>query len=211
MRGKLRCPPTLRRLLKLRKVNPCLTGVGNNPLTITKPSRRAVSRMPKARRSRLSLTRRVGWATLPLCPPSLTYAKILCLALMFSFAYTNTVRFRGHSIYIIPTTRLLFRKSARYCFDITFPYCTIRNRPRHNKNPRRFSSSAADSFTYTLSLIPSLARNDFMHLFRRELWPSVIRIQAVYLLLHVGQSAYSRSPTRPRPAGAPPSGRPAAP
>ena len=53
--------------LKLRKVNPCLTGVGNNPLTITKPSRRAVSRMPKARRSRLSLTRCAGWATLPLC------------------------------------------------------------------------------------------------------------------------------------------------
>ena len=40
MRGKLRCPPTLRRLPMLRKVNPCLTGVGNNPLTITKPSRR---------------------------------------------------------------------------------------------------------------------------------------------------------------------------
>ena len=42
---------------------PCLTGVGNNPLTITKPSQRAVSRMPKARRSRLSLIRRAGWAT----------------------------------------------------------------------------------------------------------------------------------------------------
>ena len=42
---------------------PCLTGVGNNPLTIKKPSRRAVSRMPKARRSRLSLTRCAGWAT----------------------------------------------------------------------------------------------------------------------------------------------------
>ena len=44
---------------------PCLTGVGNNPLTITKPSQRAVSRMPKARRSRLSLTRCAGWATFP--------------------------------------------------------------------------------------------------------------------------------------------------
>ena len=43
---------------------PCLTGVGNNPLTITKPSRRAVSRVPKARRSRLSLTRCAGGATL---------------------------------------------------------------------------------------------------------------------------------------------------
>ena len=42
---------------------PCLTGVGNNPLTIKKPSQRAVSRMPKARRSRLSLTRCAGWAT----------------------------------------------------------------------------------------------------------------------------------------------------
>ena len=64
--AKLGCHPMLRRQPKLRKVNPCLTGVGNNPLTITKPSRRAVSRMPKARRSRLSLTRCAGWATLPL-------------------------------------------------------------------------------------------------------------------------------------------------
>ena len=44
---------------------PCLTGVGNNPLTVTKHSQRAASRMPKARRSRLSLTRRAGCATLP--------------------------------------------------------------------------------------------------------------------------------------------------
>ena len=66
-RAKLGCHPMLRRQPKLRKVNPCLTGVGNNPLTITKPSRRAVSRMPKARRSRLSLTRCAGWATFPLC------------------------------------------------------------------------------------------------------------------------------------------------
>ena len=43
---------------------PCLTGVGNNPLIVIKPSRRAVSRMPKARRSRLSLTRCAGGATL---------------------------------------------------------------------------------------------------------------------------------------------------
>ena len=42
---------------------PCLTGVGNNPLTIPKHSRRTVSRMPNARRSRLSLTRRAGCAT----------------------------------------------------------------------------------------------------------------------------------------------------
>ena len=45
---------------------PCLTGVGNNPLTIPKHSRRAVSRMPKARRSRSSLIRCAGCATLPL-------------------------------------------------------------------------------------------------------------------------------------------------
>ena len=45
---------------------PCSTGVGNNPLTIKQPSRRAVSRMPKARRSRLSLTRGAGWATFSL-------------------------------------------------------------------------------------------------------------------------------------------------
>ena len=44
---------------------PCLTGVGNNPLTVTKHGQRAASRMPKARRSRLSLTRRAGCATLP--------------------------------------------------------------------------------------------------------------------------------------------------
>ena len=47
---------------------PCSAGVGNNPLTIPKHSRRAVSRMPKARRSRLSLTRCAGCAILPLYP-----------------------------------------------------------------------------------------------------------------------------------------------
>ena len=47
---------------------PCSTGVGNNPLTIKKPSQRTVSRMPKARRSRLSLTRCVGWATFHTAP-----------------------------------------------------------------------------------------------------------------------------------------------
>ena len=46
---------------------PCSTGVGNNPLTITKHSQRAVSRMPKARRSRLSLTQCAGGAAFPLC------------------------------------------------------------------------------------------------------------------------------------------------
>ena len=45
---------------------PCSTGVGNNPLTVTKPSQCTVSRMPQARRSRLSLTRCADWATLPL-------------------------------------------------------------------------------------------------------------------------------------------------
>ena len=47
---------------------PCSAGVGNNPLTIPKHSRRAVSRMPKARRSRLSLTRCAGWATFHAAP-----------------------------------------------------------------------------------------------------------------------------------------------
>ena len=46
---------------------PCSTEVGNNPLTIPEHSRRAVSRMPKARRSRLSLTRCAGWATFAAC------------------------------------------------------------------------------------------------------------------------------------------------
>ena len=44
---------------------PCLTGVGNNPLIVIKHHQCAVSRMPQARRSRLSLTRCAGWATLP--------------------------------------------------------------------------------------------------------------------------------------------------
>ena len=43
---------------------PCLTGVGNNPLIVIKHHQCAVSRMPKARRSRLSLTRCAGGATL---------------------------------------------------------------------------------------------------------------------------------------------------
>ena len=63
--AKFRCPPMLRRPPKLQRVNPCSTGVGNNPLTIPEHSRRAVSRMPKARRSRLSLTRCAICATFP--------------------------------------------------------------------------------------------------------------------------------------------------
>ena len=55
---------------------PCSTGVGNNPLTITKPSRCAVSRMPKARRSRLSLTRRAGWATFYAYPLATHFERI---------------------------------------------------------------------------------------------------------------------------------------
>ena len=51
---------------------PCSTGVGNNPLTIPEHSQRAVSRMPKARRSRLSLTRCAGCATLPRYTKALT-------------------------------------------------------------------------------------------------------------------------------------------
>ena len=43
---------------------PCLTGVGNNPLIVIKHHQCAVSRMPQARRSRLSLTRCAGGATL---------------------------------------------------------------------------------------------------------------------------------------------------
>ena len=43
---------------------PCLTGVGNNPLIVIKHHQCAVSRMPQARRSRLSLTRCAGGAAL---------------------------------------------------------------------------------------------------------------------------------------------------
>ena len=64
-------PPT-----QTPQCQPCLTGVGDNPLTITKHSQHTVSRMPKARRSRLSLTRRAGCATFlcrfkPLFPSSI--------------------------------------------------------------------------------------------------------------------------------------------
>ena len=75
--AKFRCPLTLCRPPMLRKVNPCSTGVGNNPLTIPEHSQRAVSRMPKARRSRLSLTRCAGCATFPLCIFTLPITKQL--------------------------------------------------------------------------------------------------------------------------------------
>ena len=71
---------------------PCLTGVGNNPLTIPKPSRRAVSRMPKARRSRLSLTRRAGWATFPAFSPRLPFCK-------YKFIYRPSSH---HPIHYVP-------------------------------------------------------------------------------------------------------------
>ena len=66
MRSKVSLPANASPPTQAPTGQPCLTGVGNNPLTIKKPSQRAVSRMPKARRSRLSLTRCAGWATFPL-------------------------------------------------------------------------------------------------------------------------------------------------
>ena len=74
---KFRCPLMLRRPPKLHKVTPCSTGVDNNPLTIPEHSQRTVSRMPKARRSRLSLTRCAGCAILPLCIFTLPITKQL--------------------------------------------------------------------------------------------------------------------------------------
>ena len=62
-RGKVPLPTDAPPPTQTPQGQPCLTGVGNNPLTIRQPSQRAVSRMPKARRSRLSLTRCAGWAT----------------------------------------------------------------------------------------------------------------------------------------------------
>ena len=62
-RGKVPLPADAPPPTQTPTGQPCLTGVGNNPLTIRQPSQRAVSRMPKARRSRLSLTRCAGWAT----------------------------------------------------------------------------------------------------------------------------------------------------
>ena len=64
-RGKVPLPTDAPPPTQTPTGQPCSTGVGNNPLTIKKPSQRAVSRMPKARRSRLSLTRCAGCATLP--------------------------------------------------------------------------------------------------------------------------------------------------
>ena len=65
-RGKVPLPADAPPPTQTPTGQPCLTGVGNNPLTIPEHSRRAVSRMPKARRSRLSLTRCADWAALPL-------------------------------------------------------------------------------------------------------------------------------------------------
>ena len=68
-RGKVPLPSNAPPPTQTPQGQPCSTGVGNNPLTITKPSQRAVSRMPQARRSRLSLTRCAGWATFLLHTP----------------------------------------------------------------------------------------------------------------------------------------------
>ena len=76
---------------------PCLTGVGNNPLTITKPSRRAVSRMPKARRSRLSLTRCAGWAT-SLPPIHVFHAHLPCIRMPYIPASLATIAFKWFKI-----------------------------------------------------------------------------------------------------------------
>ena len=65
MRGKVSLPANASPPTQAPTGQPCSTGVGNNPLTITKPSQRAVSRMPQARRSRSSLMDRDACATVP--------------------------------------------------------------------------------------------------------------------------------------------------
>ena len=65
MRSKVSLPSNAPPPTQAPTGQPCSTGVGNNPLTIPEHSQRAVSRMPKARRSRLSLTRCAGCATFP--------------------------------------------------------------------------------------------------------------------------------------------------
>ena len=64
-RSKVSLPANASSSTQAPQGQPCLTGVGNNPLTIPEHSQRTVSRMPKARRSRLSLTRCAGCATFP--------------------------------------------------------------------------------------------------------------------------------------------------
>ena len=68
-RGKIPLPVSAPPPTQTPQGQPCLTGVGNNPLIVINHSQRTVSRMPKARRSRLSLTRCAGCATLATCIP----------------------------------------------------------------------------------------------------------------------------------------------
>ena len=65
-RSKAPLPSSASPLAQTPTGHPCLTGVGNNPLIVIKHHQCAVSRMPQARRSRSSLIRCAGCATLPL-------------------------------------------------------------------------------------------------------------------------------------------------
>ena len=97
MRGKVSLPANASPPTQAPTGQPCLTGVGNNPLTIPEHSRRAVSRMPKARRSRLSLTRCAGCATLPKAAPRRPHfpavlTSILCPSLLNTIVPSSSVR-----------------------------------------------------------------------------------------------------------------------
>ena len=67
-RSKVSLPANASSSTQTPQGQPCSTGVGNNPLTITKLSQRAVSRTSGFAVPAASLTRRAGWATFYACP-----------------------------------------------------------------------------------------------------------------------------------------------
>ena len=96
-RGKFPLPSSVSPPAQTPQGQPCSTGVGNNPLTITEHSQRAVTRMPKARRSRLSLTRCAGCATLPKAAPRRPHfhavlTSMLCPSLLNTIVPSSSVR-----------------------------------------------------------------------------------------------------------------------
>ena len=97
MRSKVSLPSNAPPPTQAPTGQPCSTGVGNNPLTIPEHSQRAVSRMPKARRSRLSLTRCAGCATLPKAAPRRPHfpavlTSMLCPSLLNTIVPSSSVR-----------------------------------------------------------------------------------------------------------------------
>ena len=69
-----------------------MTGVGNNPLIAQQHSHPAVSRMPQARRSRLSLTRRDDCATSPFF---WSPRQVACFSFLLSLSLCLQILFIG--------------------------------------------------------------------------------------------------------------------